>query len=195
MLQLKPNDQQLIIEQLQKENQITIFMIVILSYITFIAIIFWFENLKEKKAYQKRFNDLIDQNKLKKIRENKSIGFSDEIVDCILEHLANFEKSIGYIQPHITMQYLAEKFNTNTTYLSKVVNVYKKNSFSNYINDLRVDFVVEKLINDKKFRNYSIKAIANEVGYKKAESFSKAFYKKTGMYPSFFIKQLNKKGG
>ena len=35
-------------------------------------------------------------------------------------------------------------------------------------------------------------AIAQEVGFNNSESFSKAFYKKTGIYPSYFIKQLEK---
>ena len=38
----------------------------------------------------------------------------------------------------------------------------------------------------------TIKAIANEMGFNTTEAFSKSFYKSTGIYPSFFIKQLEK---
>ncbi len=33
-------------------------------------------------------------------------------------------------------------------------------------------------------------AIAEEAGFNTAESFSKAFFKKTGIKPSYFIKEL-----
>ena len=38
----------------------------------------------------------------------------------------------------------------------------------------------------------SIRAIANEIGFNTTEAFSKSFYKTTGIYPSFFMKQLEK---
>ena len=41
-------------------------------------------------------------------------------------------------------------------------------------------------------RKYTIKAIAAECGYKNAESFSKAFYKINGIYPSYYIKKIEK---
>ena len=38
-----------------------------------------------------------------------------------------------------------------------------------------------------------VQAIAKESGFNNTESFSKAFYKKTGIKPSYFIRELNKK--
>ena len=38
-----------------------------------------------------------------------------------------------------------------------------------------------------------IKATAKESGFKSAESFSKSFYKVYGIYPSFYLKQLESK--
>ncbi len=88
---------------------------------------------------------------------------------------------------------MAKSFGTNYTYLSKVINLQKGKHFSNYINDLRIVYAYQELKKDPKLRNYTIKAIAKECGFKSAESFSKAFLKKTGIYPSHFIKSLNKK--
>ncbi len=86
---------------------------------------------------------------------------------------------------------LAKEINTNSTYLSKVINMTKETSFVHYLNDLRVDFAINKLSSNKQFRMYTIKAIAESVGFNTAQSFSNAFSKKTGIYPSYFIKQLN----
>ena len=46
---------------------------------------------------------------------------------------------------------------------------------------------------NKDFINWSIEAIAKEVGFKNSEPFSKAFLRKTGIKPSFFIKSLKKR--
>ncbi|WP_159025502.1 AraC family transcriptional regulator [Aquimarina sp. Aq78] len=42
------------------------------------------------------------------------------------------------------------------------------------------------------YRKYTVQAIAQEIGFNNSEAFSKAFYKKTGIYPSYFIKKLEK---
>jgi Helix-turn-helix domain len=84
-----------------------------------------------------------------------------------------------------------KSFGTNSTYLSKVVNIEKKKNFSKYINDLRIIYAFDELKTNTTFRKYTIKAIAQECGFKSAESFSKAFYKTYGIYPSFYIKKLS----
>ena len=51
---------------------------------------------------------------------------------------------------------------------------------------------MEKLKTDKAYSNYTIKAIAKEVGFNTPNAFSKAFKKNTGKYPSEYIKELSK---
>ena len=87
---------------------------------------------------------------------------------------------------------MAKKINTNSTYLSKTLQSHKQKKFVQYITDLRLEYALKRLKNDTKFRTYDIKSIASELGFNTAESFSKAFKKRTGIYPSFYIKNLNK---
>lgn len=110
----------------------------------------------------------------------------------ILNNLKVFEENNSFINNNITLNNLSKDLKTNSSYLSKVINQYKNNTFSNYINDLRIEYAINELKQNPQFRNYTIKAISEEVGFNNAESFSKAFYKKNQIYPSFFIKQLNK---
>ncbi|MBQ0733883.1 helix-turn-helix domain-containing protein [Aquimarina celericrescens] len=88
------------------------------------------------------------------------------------------------------MNTFSKKLKTNSSYFSKIINIYKGKNFTNYINDLRVDYSIEKLQNDKKFRLYSIEAISREVGFGSTQSFSRAFTKKTGLTVSYFIKNI-----
>jgi AraC-like DNA-binding protein len=56
-----------------------------------------------------------------------------------------------------------------------------------------IAYAIEALQANPTFLRYSIKAIALECGYTNATSFSRAFFKQTGLYPSFYIRQLSKK--
>jgi YesN/AraC family two-component response regulator len=108
-----------------------------------------------------------------------------------LKKLEKFENKELYLKKDVTLSDVASKVDTNPKYLSKTVNKYKDKSFSNYIKDLRMHYVIDRLKNDKKFRLYTIEAIAKEIGYNQSTTFSKSFKLKTGLYPSYFIKQLN----
>ncbi len=119
-------------------------------------------------------------------------GVSLKVVKKIVLKLEQFEKREYFLHHNMSLHKLAKKCKTNPTYISKVINTYKNKNFNTYINDLRIAYTVCRLQQDKKLRNYTIKAIASEVGFKNADSFSSAFRKKTGLYPSHFIKQLNR---
>ncbi|WP_425593349.1 helix-turn-helix domain-containing protein [Aquimarina algiphila] len=74
--------------------------------------------------------------------------------------------------------------------MSKIVNVFKEKSFTQYINELRIQYITEKLKKDSRIRNYTLSTIGEEIGFNNTESFSKAFFKIIGIYPSYFIKRL-----
>ncbi|MEM6687195.1 MAG: helix-turn-helix domain-containing protein, partial [Bacteroidota bacterium] len=77
------------------------------------------------------------------------------------------------------------------SYLSKLVNAHKGKSFTAYITDLRVNYAIRRLKEDRKFRSYTIDSIARDIGFNRSESFSRAFKNKTGLYPSYYIKRLD----
>ncbi|WP_367221920.1 helix-turn-helix domain-containing protein [Flavobacterium sp.] len=76
-----------------------------------------------------------------------------------------------------------------------MVNEYKNKTFVNYINDLRIEYAVLNLQESKIARKFTLQALAIEYGFNTAESFSTAFFKKTGLKPSYFIKELENKIG
>ena len=110
----------------------------------------------------------------------------------ILEGLKEFEKNKHYIENNLTLTSLSKEMNTNPRYLSLIINHFFEKNFTSYINSLRINYSIEKLKNERKFRNYTIKAIANDCGFNSSESFSSAFYKETGLKPSYFIKNLKR---
>lgn len=166
-------------------------------------------NKKQQAKNKKRFAALMNQ--LEEKRQKGKLTSSNETssntskeksqqkpaeidpkILAILHKLDEFEKKELFLSKDSTLVEVAKKIQTNTTYLSKVINTYKEKSFTAYITDLRVDYAIERLSHDRKFRSFTIGAIAQEIGFKRSESFSKAFKVKTGLYPSYFIKEIDK---
>lgn len=116
---------------------------------------------------------------------------NDEKVKEILNNLIKLEEKKYFLNTNYSLNYVARKLKTNTAYLSKIINNELGISFSTYVNELRINYIILELKNNKKLRSYSIKAISEEIGYKSPESFNKYFKAKTGITPSLFIKKIN----
>ncbi len=71
---------------------------------------------------------------------------------------------------------LTKKLNTNTTYLSYIINKTKSKTLKNYITELKIE--------------YLIKFLTEEIGYTNASEFIRAFKKYKGVTPLEFIKTL-----
>lgn len=195
-------EKEILIKSINSKNKTFENLIIYLLSILSITFIFVYYLYKKRKRDIQRFKNIINKqsefNKANSILVSKKkygkneIGISEEIVDELSKKLDDFESNLDFLKPNVTTSNMAKKFNTNSKYISKVVHFYKKKSFSSYINDLRIEYVLNKLKTETKFRNYTVKAISEEIGFNNVQSFSSCFYKKTGLYPSFFIKKLNK---
>ncbi|MCH2195900.1 helix-turn-helix domain-containing protein [Kordia sp.] len=130
------------------------------------------------------------------VKENpiKEVEIIDETKARLLKKLERFEAKELYLSKNSSLNDVAKKLKTNTSYLSKLVNAHKGKSFTAYITDLRVNYAIRRLKEDKKFRSYTIDSIAREIGFNRSESFSKAFKNRTGLYPSYYIKRLGIQG-
>ena len=78
------------------------------------------------------------------------------MVNQILEKLKRFENKKEYLQSNITVQMLSTTFETNSKYVSKIVNTHKGKTFIQYINDLRIEYTIIQLQENNKLRKYTI---------------------------------------
>ncbi|WGH77097.1 helix-turn-helix domain-containing protein [Tenacibaculum tangerinum] len=81
---------------------------------------------------------------------------------------------------------------TNTTYLSKGIKEWKQMSFSEYTNELRINYIISRLSEERKIRAYTTQAIGEIGGYKNAKSFIRIFKNYTGITPYQFIEKISK---
>ena len=139
------------------------------------------------EIYEKDYGNVTIEEKQKK----RIFLIPKSTLEKNLKNLQCFEMNKSFLNTNINLYSLASDLKTNSKYLSKTINIYKKKTFTQYINDLRIEYLIEKLNTDKTFKNYTIQAIATEIGFNTPNAFSRAFFKKTGMYPSEYIKELD----
>lgn len=98
-----------------------------------------------------------------------------------------------YLDPNLSLRQLSDRLNTNTKYLSQVVNHLAKNNFQHYLNTFRVREVAVKIIDDS-YNNLTLFGIALQCGFKNKSTFYKVFREIMGTTPKLYIKQhTNKK--
>lgn len=115
---------------------------------------------------------------------------SQEVEEKILNALTKFEKSNLFTKNSISLPTLASYCNTNVKYLSYCIDKHKEKNFNNYINGLRIDYIIQKLYENPLYRKYKLAILAEEAGFSSHNKFSSIFKKHTTMSPSNFIKYL-----
>lgn len=175
------------------------------TVVILVLLVFLLNFYQSKKKNDLKFQELVskleqtEENTTTKVVDTKdevleetaTSDVSDEVTQQILEGLQKLETQEYFLKQECNAYNVAKKIKTNTSYLSKVVNTHFQKNFNTYINDLRINYAIVRLKNDTRFRSYSIQSIAEELGYKSADSFTKYFKQDTGLNPSFYIKQLN----
>lgn len=173
----------------------------------------WNYNRRKEREYRKKYDELIHElqhknQEPKKIEnkaqieietgveeeEGKDISIStisSETERKLLKKLEAFENSEKFLKKSMNLAYLSNLLNTNPKYLSEVIKRNRSQNFNSYINGLRINYIVSKLYNNPKYREYKISYLAEECGYASSQVFVIAFKKEKGVTPSYFISQLN----
>jgi AraC-like DNA-binding protein len=189
-------EKEMVIASLERKNKKSAVRTYWIAGILIGSLVFMIYYFNRQLVYKKRFQALQFATNRDANQNSESDGpkneISSEIVEDILKKLHGFEEKRNFLAHDISLHSLARAFHTNSNYLSRVVNLKMEKNFSKYLHDLRIDYAMKELLTQPKFRNYTIKAIAEDCGYTNAESFSRAFYRKNGIYPSYYIKKLNK---
>ncbi|MCO5258125.1 MAG: AraC family transcriptional regulator [Lentimicrobium sp.] len=94
-----------------------------------------------------------------------------------------------FARKQLSLTDMAKLLNTNTTYLSRLINDHYKTNFPNFINKFRVR-EAQIMLAQEKFRNHTFEAIADAVGFHSRSAFNVAFKNITGVTPGNFIKNL-----
>lgn len=113
---------------------------------------------------------------------------SKKLWNDLTNWIDTFEKEEQFLQA-LTLNDLVNQWQINRTYISNYINQAKGKQFTEYLNDLRINYFLKVSATDKKWYFLKIEAIAEALGFSSARSFSKAFEKNTKMSISFYLKK------
>ncbi|WP_295334320.1 AraC family transcriptional regulator [Flavobacterium sp.] len=169
----------------------------VITVMSLTIVLLFNQHVKSKKRMKQKFDEFM-RNSNTKIAptpinyENITLDINPELVESILKNLEKFEEKHKYLEKDMTMVKLAPALKTNAKYAAKVILKYRGKKSIDYITDLKIDYIINLLKTENKYRNYTNKALAEEVGFNSTQKFTKAFKQKTEMSPTFFIQQLKK---
>lgn len=187
-----------VIEEAKKESYYKfLYTCFIIFGLTFMGCFFYWRkyqqrkiNLTEVLKYLELTRTNTIENKIVKIEVHKRINIPKETEELILSKLKKFEKTTKFTNNDISLAVLAGQFETNTKYLSEIINSHYNVNFNTYINKLRINYLVEKLKSDSNFMNYKISYLAEVSGFTSHSSFATIFKSITGISPVTFIELL-----
>lgn len=188
---------------LQKKKINTIIITVLLLFLIATLLLLLYQK-KRAKLQKKQIEKLIGQDNSKSFEEFSSspvldiattdanYKLKDEVKSEILSKLLLFEQKKEYLNSSITSTRLAKELDTNSSYLSTIINSHKGINFATYLKILRINNAIDTLKMDEVYLKYSMNGLAGEFGFNSADAFSKAFKEITKIKPSVFIKELIK---
>lgn len=94
-----------------------------------------------------------------------------------------------YLDPSLSLKTLADKLDTNTKYLSQVVNHCSGHNFQQFINTYRIERVKYQL-NEGAHEFLTLFGVAQQCGFKNKSTFYKVFKDITGLTPKEFLENL-----
>ena len=140
--------------------------------------------LEVKSDYYKLLHILITKYKeihvdKERIRQNRQLEKLSKITNYIQE---NYNKNIS-------LESVAEVFGFSPTYLSRIFQKYASINYKSYLLNVRVEYGFKELVNTER----SINEIAENNGFPDSRSFAKAFFKRYGLLPSEYRKEMKKR--
>lgn len=164
------------------------------------GLFFWWRYYQRKKSLEEvvRYLEITRNNLINPVVEKEVIIkelskrslIPSDTETVILAKLKRFENSTRFTNKDISLAVLAGQFDTNTKYLSEVINTHYNVNFNKYINTLRINYLIEKLKCDPNYMNYKISYLAEECGFASHSSFATVFKSITGISPVTFIELL-----
>lgn len=205
------------VKNVHKKNlqKLSVYVLIIAFIATMAMYLFW---KRRNKSLQKKYETIISQirsetkgtdkknnwkSEIEVTKDTKEIIESNEpkstidipveTLQVLISRLEKFEKSKLYLRKDLNRPWLTTHLNTNSKYLFDVIKNYRGKNFADYINGLRIEYIMRKLVEDPKYKEYKIEYLAEDCGFNSRQVFINAFKKETGLTPSYFIENLKKK--
>jgi AraC-like DNA-binding protein len=182
-------------ELLRFEKKQNIFFIILISILIGWLGYMIYKARENKRKFRKLMERKTQQSKPTaeiKLKNTGNLNINPDVIASVLKHLDKFEASEKFLAKDITLPKLAKMFDSNIVYVSKIISHSRQKKSTDYVNDLKIDYIIIQLRENSRFRNYTNKALGEEAGFSTTQHFTRAFSKNTGISPTYFIQELKK---
>ena len=187
------NAQKLNSSILQKEKQNRQILTIIFSIVGILVFFSIAYLLKKNKKIASNLEEVKTEAESNSTSTKTEYDIDKDLEKALLQGIDELKNNKEFLKSDFTIKALAKRLNTNTSYLSYVINKNYNQTFKQLLTEIRIEYLIEKLEKDTNYRKYTIKSLGEEIGYTNDSSFTRAFKKFKGITPSEFIKRLNNK--
>lgn len=125
-------------------------------------------------------------------KKQDDLSMNEKSKEAILDKLNDFESSQLFLKQDISLEKLSKYVDANSKYVREIIQKYKSKNYSSYINELRINYVIDLLKNNPKYLNYKVSYLAEISGFSSHSAFSVVFRSVSGLSPNQFIEFLKK---
>lgn len=141
---------------------------------------------KQRKRLGEAYRALYSRNReLMTSRERLSGNVSADLEKKILDVMENCG---DWLDPDFSISALSSMVNSNSRYVSALINDRFGKNFRAFINEYRVREAQRRLENKEEYGHLTLQAVGESVGFKSVSNFIAAFKKTTGLTPSTYQK-------
>lgn len=193
---------------LEKQKHWGVLFTLLIIILALVLAFLLYSYYKKEKNIQKKYEELeqrlmqsvsiVPVQNMEIIPSSKS-NLNEKTFNDILKKLEKFESKLEFTEKGLTLNKLAKKFDTNSNYLSQVISEKRNINFNKYLSELRINYITQKLYNDKEYLKLTVEALAEKSGIASRQNFSDLFFEINKIRPTDFIKlrkkELEKKDG
>lgn len=122
--------------------------------------------------------------------ERETTGMGDDKMEALYLNLCRMmEEEKLYTEVQLTREKMAERLNTNRTYLTKVIKEKTGMNYLQFVNSYRINEAI-KILSDRDKISYPLKQIWSNLGFSSPSTFYKLFQQQVGITPSTYRKQF-----
>jgi len=124
--------------------------------------------------------------------EGGELKIAIETESRLIRELSQLEKENFFLDRDITLNKLASKLSSNQKYVSYIIKKYRNLDFNDYLQHIKITFLLERIASDSAFADYKLAYMAEISGFSSHSKLTTAFKSVTGKTPSQYFSELRK---
>lgn len=175
-------------EKIQKNKRekvyLTLVAAVLLSLLSFSILVYYRLHKSYTILNKKNLEQMERESTLSKFKAQLN-NKNDKLAEIFKQILLLVENKKHIENPDLSVSEIAKELGTNVLYVSQAINQHAGKTFSQFINEFRIE-EARKLLLDKNMAETSITEIGVHCGFSSSNTFFRQFKEITGLTPSQF---------